>query len=51
MPDTANGDVVTAMILEAKRRKIAIVGIFHDAAMRGAVADRTDAVAPLQDAA
>ena len=39
------------MILEARRQKIAIVGIFHDAAMRDAVADRTYTVTPLQDAA
>jgi len=38
------------MILEARRRKIAIVGTFH-AAVCGALANPADAVTPLQDAA
>jgi alpha-D-ribose 1-methylphosphonate 5-triphosphate synthase subunit PhnL len=49
--DAENCAVVTAMILAAKRQKIAVVGIFHDAAMRDAVADRTYYVTPLQEAA
>ncbi len=49
--DAANRDVVIAMIREAKARGTAIVGIFHDAAVREAVADRIFAVAPLQEAA
>ncbi len=39
------------MILEAKARGTAVVGIFHDAAVRDAVADRLYSVTPLQDAA
>jgi alpha-D-ribose 1-methylphosphonate 5-triphosphate synthase subunit PhnL len=49
--DPANRDVVVEMILEAKARGTAIVGIFHDAAVRDAVADRCYSVTPLQDAA
>ena len=39
------------MIREAKARGAAIVGIFHDAEVRDAVADRLFPVTPLQDAA
>jgi alpha-D-ribose 1-methylphosphonate 5-triphosphate synthase subunit PhnL len=39
------------MIREAKARGTAIVGIFHDVAVRDAVADRVFTVSPLQDAA
>jgi alpha-D-ribose 1-methylphosphonate 5-triphosphate synthase subunit PhnL len=49
--DAANRDVVIAMIQEAKARGTAIVGIFHDPAVRDAVADRIFAVTPIQDAA
>jgi alpha-D-ribose 1-methylphosphonate 5-triphosphate synthase subunit PhnL len=49
--DAANRDVVVAMICEAKSRGVAIIGIFHDAEMRAAVADREFAVMPLQEAA
>ncbi len=49
--DAANRDVVIAMIREAKSRGTAIVGIFHDAAVRDAVADRLYQVAPYQQAA
>ena len=49
--DAANRDVVITMIREAKARGIAIVGIFHDAAVRDAVADRLYHVHPHQDAA
>lgn len=38
--DAANRATVIEMILEAKRRGTAIVGIFHDDAVREAVADR-----------
>ena len=49
--DNANRDVVIEMIDEAKRRGAAIVGIFHDTAVREAVADRLYHVMPIQDAA
>jgi alpha-D-ribose 1-methylphosphonate 5-triphosphate synthase subunit PhnL len=49
--DAANRDVVIAMIDEAKARGVAIVGIFHDAEVRGRVADRLLDVTPMQDAA
>lgn len=38
--DGENRSTVVAMILEAKRRGAAIVGIFHDDDVRGRVADR-----------
>ncbi|MCC6717692.1 MAG: phosphonate C-P lyase system protein PhnL [Acetobacteraceae bacterium] len=49
--DAANRDIVIAMIADAKARGVAIVGIFHDAEVRGRVADRLLHIAPLQDAA
>ncbi len=49
--DPANAAVVVAMIQEAKARGTAIVGIFHDTAIRDAVADSTLIVTQLQDAA
>jgi alpha-D-ribose 1-methylphosphonate 5-triphosphate synthase subunit PhnL len=49
--DAANRDIVIEMIREAKARGTAIVGIFHDATVRNAVADQTYEVTPLQDAA
>ena len=49
--DPANRDVVIAMIIEAKARGAAIIGIFHDAAVRDAVADRCYSVAAMQEAA
>jgi alpha-D-ribose 1-methylphosphonate 5-triphosphate synthase subunit PhnL len=49
--DSANCEIVTAMIREAKQRGIAVVGIFHDRAVRQAVADRLVQMTPLQDAA
>ncbi len=49
--DNANRDVVVAMIREAKARGVAIVGIFHDVAVRDAVADHLYHVMPVQDAA
>jgi alpha-D-ribose 1-methylphosphonate 5-triphosphate synthase subunit PhnL len=48
--DAENRDVVVGMIGEAKSRGAAIVGIFHDALLREAVADRLYHVTPLQDA-
>ncbi len=47
--DAENRDIVIGMIREAKARGTAIVGIFHDAAVRDAVADRLYPVTPLQD--
>jgi alpha-D-ribose 1-methylphosphonate 5-triphosphate synthase subunit PhnL len=49
--DPANRDVVVAMITEAKSCGTAIIGIFHDAAVRDAVADRCYTVTPMQEAA
>ena len=49
--DPANTAVVIDMIRDAKARGAAIVGIFHDPAVRAAVADATLDVTPLQDAA
>lgn len=49
--DAENSAVVIDMILAVRRRGVAVVGIFHDPAMRAAVADRTHHVTPLQDAA
>jgi alpha-D-ribose 1-methylphosphonate 5-triphosphate synthase subunit PhnL len=45
--DPANRAVVVGLIEEAKARGAAIVGIFHDAEVREAVATRTLAVLPL----
>ncbi len=49
--DAENSQVVIGMIQEAKREGRAIIGIFHDADVRDAVADRLFRVTPLQDAA
>ena len=49
--DPANTAIIVRLIQDAKNRGAAIVGIFHDAAVRDAVADATLAVSPLQDAA
>ena len=49
--DAENGEVVIGMIQDAKRAGRAIIGIFHDAEVRDAVADRLFPVMPLQDAA
>jgi alpha-D-ribose 1-methylphosphonate 5-triphosphate synthase subunit PhnL len=38
--DGANKQIVTELIHEAKARGTAVVGIFHDDDVRGAVADR-----------
>jgi alpha-D-ribose 1-methylphosphonate 5-triphosphate synthase subunit PhnL len=49
--DAENQQVVIAMIQDAKRDGRAIVGIFHDAEVRDAVADRLFPVTSLQEAA
>ena len=49
--DPQNASIVVDMIRAAKARGAAIVGIFHDAAVRAAVADLSLPVMPLQDAA
>jgi alpha-D-ribose 1-methylphosphonate 5-triphosphate synthase subunit PhnL len=49
--DAANAAVVVSMIQEAKARGAAIIGIFHDKAVRDAVADSILTVTPMQDAA
>lgn len=49
--DAANRAIVADMVNEAKARGTAVVGIFHDADMRAAVADRLFDVLPLQEAA
>jgi alpha-D-ribose 1-methylphosphonate 5-triphosphate synthase subunit PhnL len=49
--DAENRQVVIGIIQQAKRDGHAIVGIFHDAEVRDAVADRLFPVMPLQEAA
>lgn len=49
--DAARRDVVIAMICDAKVAGTAIVGIFHDHAVRAAVADRVHLVSALQETA
>ena len=49
--DPANRDIVVAMINEAKAGGAAIVGIFHDGAVRAAVADREHRITPVAEAA
>jgi alpha-D-ribose 1-methylphosphonate 5-triphosphate synthase subunit PhnL len=49
--DAANRAIVIGLIHEAKQAGTAIVGIFHDAEVREAVADRVFTVEPIQDAA
>jgi alpha-D-ribose 1-methylphosphonate 5-triphosphate synthase subunit PhnL len=49
--DAANRAIVIALINEAKAQGTAIIGIFHDAEVREAVADRLFDVLPIQDAA
>ncbi|CAH1649086.1 methylphosphonate degradation complex subunit PhnL [Chelatococcus asaccharovorans] len=49
--DAANRQIVIALIREAKARGTAVVGIFHDAEVREAVADRLFEVAQFQRAA
>ena len=49
--DAANRAIVISLINEAKANGTAIIGIFHDAEVREAVADRLFDVLPHQDAA
>ena len=49
--DAANRAIVIGLIHEAKQAGTAIVGIFHDAEVREAVADRVFTVELMQDAA
>lgn len=49
--DAVNRGTVVELIGEAKARGAAILGIFHDADVRDAVADRVLEVRPLQEAA
>lgn len=49
--DPVNRAVVVDMINAAKARGVALVGIFHDAEVRDAVADRLFPVMPVRDAA
>ena len=49
--DAANRQVVIDLILEAKAKGVAIVGIFHDAEVREAVADRLFEVMDFQRSA
>jgi len=49
--DAANRAIVIGLILEVKQAGTAIIGIFHDAEVREAVADRVFTVEPMQDAA
>ncbi|CAH1653939.1 methylphosphonate degradation complex subunit PhnL [Hyphomicrobiales bacterium] len=49
--DAANRQTVIALIREAKAKGTAVVGIFHDAEVRDAVADRLFEVAQFQRAA
>ncbi len=49
--DAANAEVVIGLITEAKRAGSAILGIFHDAAVRARVADRLFEVHPVRETA
>ncbi|MBK8160973.1 MAG: phosphonate C-P lyase system protein PhnL [Rhodospirillaceae bacterium] len=49
--DAENGAIVAEMILEAKAQGRAIVGIFHDAAIRARVCDHLFELAPFKAAA
>jgi alpha-D-ribose 1-methylphosphonate 5-triphosphate synthase subunit PhnL len=49
--DAANRQIVVTLIREAKARGAAIVGIFHDAETRAAVADRLFEMTPVKNAA
>ena len=49
--DAANAEVVIGLIAEAKAAGAAIIGIFHDAAVRDRVADRLFQVQPVYEAA
>ena len=49
--DPENRDVVIGLIAEAKARGAALAGIFHDGAVRAAVADSVLSIAPIREAA
>ncbi len=49
--DAMNRDVVIGMIIEARQRGAAIVGIFHDRMVRDAVSDHVFDIPALQEAA
>ena len=49
--DAENRDVVIGLIAEAKARGAALAGIFHDSAVRDAVADSVLTISPLREAA
>jgi len=49
--DAANSDAVVELIVEARQRGTAIVGVFHDRAVGGAVATRVIEIAPPRVAA
>ena len=49
--DLANRGAVIDMVREAKAAGAARVGIFHDASVRDAIADRELPIHPLQEAA
>jgi len=49
--DTGNADVVIALIAEARAAGCAIIGIFHDVAVRDRVADRLFQVQPVYEPA
>ncbi len=49
--DAENRDVVIGLVREAKARGTALAGIFHDSAVRDAVADSVLHVSPLREAA
>jgi len=49
--DAANRDIVVALIREAKMRGAAIIGIFHDLAVRDAIADKVVTLQPVREIA
>jgi alpha-D-ribose 1-methylphosphonate 5-triphosphate synthase subunit PhnL len=49
--DAANRDVVIDLVLDAKARGAAILGIVHDALVRDALADRLVSLNAFKDAA
>lgn len=49
--DAENRDVVIGLVREAKARGVAMAGIFHDGAVRDAVADSVLTICPVREAA
>jgi len=49
--DAANRDIVIALMREAKERGAAIIGIFHDLAVRDAIADKVVMLQPVREIA